>query len=195
LTIWADHAAPGQPPQKLTPALRAFWPNTATAAGLREMAAVIGVGKELIRQVWKEAELRPHRMERSLASDDPGVERKAAVIIGPCLNPPQHAAVFCVDESPGRAERHGFEYYRHGPLSLFAALNPQTGTVMGRTASRPTSIEFVRFLDGVVASCLPDHPVHIILDNLSVDKSESVREFLAQHRTSSFISLRRTLTG
>ena len=25
--------------------------------------------------------------------------------------------------SPGRAERHGFEYYRHGTLSLYRALN------------------------------------------------------------------------
>src|SRR3954469_25171231 len=56
------------------------------------------------------------------------------IFIGLYLNPPQHAAVFCVDEksaiqaldrldpvlpmSPGRAERHGFEYYRHGTLSL-----------------------------------------------------------------------------
>jgi hypothetical protein len=62
----------------------------------------------------------------------------AADIIGLYMNPPQHAAVFCVDEkaaiqaldrlvpvlplSPGRAERHGFEYYRHGTLSLYAAL-------------------------------------------------------------------------
>ena len=59
---------------------------------------------------------------------------------------PQHAAVFCVDEksaiqaldrldpvlplSPGRAERHGFEYYRHGTLSLYAALNTRTGEVL-----------------------------------------------------------------
>jgi hypothetical protein len=26
---------------------------------------VIGVGKELIRKVWKEADLKPHRLERS----------------------------------------------------------------------------------------------------------------------------------
>lgn len=44
--------------------------------------------------------------------------------------------------SPGRAERH-FEYYRHGTLSLYAALNPQTGEVIGQTASRHTSKEFV----------------------------------------------------
>ena len=74
-----------------------------------------------------------------MASDDPEFETKAADIIGLYLRPPQHAAVFCVDEktaiqaldrldpvlplSPGRAERHGFEYYRHGTLSLYAALD------------------------------------------------------------------------
>jgi hypothetical protein len=61
-----------------------------------------------------------------MASHDPEFEAKAADIIGLYMNPPQHAAVFCVDEktaiqaldrldrvlplSPGRAERHGFEY-------------------------------------------------------------------------------------
>src|SRR4051812_45864069 len=32
--------------------------------------------------------------------------------------------------SPGRAERHGFEYFRHGTLSLFAALNTESGEVL-----------------------------------------------------------------
>ena len=73
-----------------------------------------------------------------MLSDDPHFEQKAADVIGLYLNPPQHAVVFAVDEktaiqaldrldpvlplSPGRAERHGFEYYRHGTLSLYAAL-------------------------------------------------------------------------
>jgi hypothetical protein len=64
------------------------------------------------------------------------------------MNAPQHAAVFCVDEksaiqaldrldpvlplSPGRAEWHGFESYRHGTLSLHAALDVKTGKVEGR---------------------------------------------------------------
>ena len=43
-------------------------------------------------------ELKPHRLERYLASDDPDFERKAADVIGLYVNPPQHAAVFCVDE-------------------------------------------------------------------------------------------------
>ena len=34
--------------------------------------------------------------------------------------------------SPGRAERHGFEYYRHGTLSLYAALETRSGQVIGQ---------------------------------------------------------------
>ena len=70
-------------------------------------------------------------------------------MIGLYVNPPDHAAVFAVDEktaiqaldrldpilplSPGRAERHGFEYHRHGTLSLLAALDTQSGEVLGQT--------------------------------------------------------------
>lgn len=201
---------PGQPPRKLNPALRAKIlartqqqpPDGSTHWSLRKMAAVIGVGKELIRKVWQEADLKPHRLERYMASNDPAFEQKAAAIIGLYLNPPQHAAVFCVDEksaiqaldrhdrrlplSPGRAERHGFEYYRHGTLSLFAALNPQTGEVLGQTAPRHTSTEFVSFLGEVVATCPEAKPIHIILDNLSVHKAPAVREFLAAHPNVTF---------
>jgi hypothetical protein len=48
--------------------------------------------------------------------------------------------------SPGRAERHGFEYYRHGTLSLYAALDTASGRVHGKTAARHTSRELVAFL-------------------------------------------------
>ena len=196
---------PGQPPKLLTPELRAKIlaktyespADGSTHWSLRKMAAVMGVGKELVRKVWKEADLKPHRLERYLTTKDPEFEQKAADIIGLYLKPPQHAAVFCVDEksaiqaldrkdrrlplSPGRAERHGFEYYRHGTLSLFAALNPKTGAVLGQTAARHTSKEFVEFLDQVVGNCAPDQEIHIILDNLQVHKTDLVKEFLAGH--------------
>ena len=123
----------------------------------------------MVHKVWQEAGLKPHRLERYMASNDPDFERKAADIIGLYLHPPQHAAVFCVDEktaiqaldrrdrvlplSPGRAERHGFEYKRHGTLSLYAALNTRTGQVQGKTAARHTSREFVAFLHEVVSGC------------------------------------------
>ena len=54
--------------------------------------------------------------------------------------------------SPGRAERHGFEYYRHGTLSLYAALNTKTGEIIGQTVPRHTSAAFVDFLGDIVAT-------------------------------------------
>jgi transposase len=122
-------------------------------------------------------------------------EEKAADIIGLYLKPPVHAAVFCVDEksaiqaldrldpvlplSPGRAERHGFEYYRHGTLSLYSALNTQSGEVLAKTAARHTSEEFVDFLAQIVESQPAKRQIHVIADNLSAHKSKKVFEFLA----------------
>jgi hypothetical protein len=51
-----------------------------------------------VQRILTQADVRPHRLERYLASDDPDFENKAADVIGLYLAPPQHAAVFCVDE-------------------------------------------------------------------------------------------------
>jgi transposase len=199
-----DTYHPGQPPTVLTPALRARIlaatrkkpVDGSTHWSCRKLAARLGVSKDAVHRVWKEAGLKPHRIERYLASNDPDFEAKAADIIGLYMNPPQHAAVFCVDEktaiqaldrldpvlplSPGRAERHGFEYYRHGTLSLYAALDTQSGKVLGKTARRHTSQEFVEFLTEVVHHA-GQREIHIILDNLSAHKSQVVRDFLVLH--------------
>jgi transposase len=83
--------------------------------------------------------------------------------------------------SPGRAERHGFEYYRHGTLSLYAALEVRTGRVHGMTAGRHTSQEFIAFLEGLVARAKWAREIHVVLDNLSAHKTKDVERFLAEH--------------
>lgn len=83
--------------------------------------------------------------------------------------------------SPGRAERHGFEYYRHGTLSLYAALDVKSGKVHGKTAAHHTSDEFVSFLEHVVKQCRSQQEIHIILDNLSAHKTKKVEAFLPEH--------------
>jgi hypothetical protein len=83
--------------------------------------------------------------------------------------------------STGRAERHGFEYYRHGTLSLYAALNTGSGEVIGQTSARHTSTEFVAFLEDLVARQPQQQSVHIICDNLSAHKTKAVCDFLARH--------------
>src|ERR1700745_729387 len=163
----------------------------------RKLANELGLSKSTVQRILVQAQLQPHRWEGYLASNDPDFEAKAADIIGLYLDPPQHAAVFCVDEktaiqaldrldpvlplSPGRAERHGFEYYRHGTLSLYAALDVKTGKVQAKTASRHTSDEFVAFLQQVVSQCKRKQEIHIILDNLSAHETGKVEQFLQQH--------------
>ena len=56
------------------------------------------VSKNLIARIWREADLKPHRLERYMASNDPQFEEKATAVTGLYLNPRQNAAVFCVDE-------------------------------------------------------------------------------------------------
>jgi transposase len=64
----------------------------------RRLAKVLGVSHMLVARVWARAGLKPHRIARYMASDDPEFETKAADIIGLYVNPPQHAAIFCIDE-------------------------------------------------------------------------------------------------
>ena len=201
--LFARHQ--GRPATKRTPRLEArilAWTRRPPADGSthwssRKLARALGVNHMMVARVWQRAGLKPHRLERYMASDDPDFERKAADVIGLYVDPPQHAAVFCVDEktaiqaldrldpvlplSPGRAERHGFEYYRHGTLSLYAALNTKSGKVLGQTAAHHTTEEFVAFLGQIVALEAKGREIHIIADNLSAHKTKRVAQFLAEH--------------
>ena len=58
----------------------------------------LGVGKDTVQRILAKVDVRPDRLERYMASNDPDFETKAADVIGLYLNPPEHAAVFCVDE-------------------------------------------------------------------------------------------------
>ncbi len=197
----------GRPARILTPQLEARIldrtrrppPDGSTHWSTRKLAKVLGISHMMVARVWARAGLQPHRFRRYMASTDPDFETKAADIIGLYLNPPRHAAVFAFDEksaiqaldrlqpvlplSPGRAERHGFEYYRHGTVSLLAALDTQTGAVLGRTVPRHTSAVFVDFLAEVITSQPRGREIHLILDNLSTHKTRRVAEFVAAHPT------------
>jgi transposase len=193
----------GRPTTALTPRLEARILNAtrkkptdgSTHWSTRRLANVLGVHHMMVARVWRKHGLQPHRVERYMASNDPEFEQKAADVIGLYLKPPHHAAVFCLDEktaiqaldrtvpmlplSPGRAERHGFEYVRHGTLSLYAAFNTKTGKVLGKTTPSHTSQEFVAFLAELLTHVPRGQDVHIILDNLSAHKTRRVEEFLA----------------
>ena len=152
----AEERHPGQKPTVRTARLQARIltaikdgpKDGSTHWSCRKLATRFGVSKDTIQRILAQADVRPHRLERYMASDDPDFETKAADVIALYLSPPQHAAVFCIDEktaiqaldrldprlplSPGRLERHGFEYRRNGTLSLYAALDVKTGKVKAK---------------------------------------------------------------
>jgi transposase len=159
--LFSRHA--GQEATTLSPALEARIlqcmlkrtpPDGTTQWSTRRLGTQLKVSHMMVARVWAKHGLKPQRPDHYMATNDPDFEQKAADIIGLYLNPPAHAAVFCVDEktaiqaldrkdpvlplSPGRAERHGFEYFRHGTLSLYAAFDTETGEVLGKTAVRHT---------------------------------------------------------
>jgi hypothetical protein len=57
-------------------------------------------------------------------------------------------------------------------------LEVNTGKVLGKTAARHTSAEFIDFLGDVVGSAKWAPEIHIILDNLSAHKTKAVQQFL-----------------
>src|SRR5262245_51089628 len=188
----------GQPATILTPRLEARIlaatrrgpGGGATHWSTRRLGKHLGLSHMMVARVWAKHALKPHRLERYMASNDPDFERKAADVIGLYLHPPQHAAVFCLDEktaiqaldrldpvlplSPGRAERHGFEYHRHGTLSLYAAFNTRTGAVVEKTAERPPPPSSWPFWATWWPTSHGGREIHVILDDLSAHKTNRV---------------------
>jgi transposase len=74
-----DTYHPGQKARVPTPALRARIlsatrnkpGNGSTHWSCSKLATALGVSKDAVHRVWKEAGLKPHRLERYMASDDP----------------------------------------------------------------------------------------------------------------------------
>src|SRR5262249_47200132 len=194
-----------QPPSVLTPTMEARIlektrqapPDGSTHWSTRKLARLLRINHNHVAHAWQRAGLQPHRFERYMQSDDPDFEPKAADVIGLYLNPPQHAVVFAADEktaiqaldrldpvlplSPGRIERHGFDYFRHGTLSLYAALNTKTGEIIGQTVPRHTGAALLEFLRGVVGAQAARREVHVIVDNLAAHKTKQVQAFLEAH--------------
>jgi transposase len=60
-------------------------------------------------------------------------------------------------------------------------LNTATGEVLGKTAARHTSEQFVAFLQGIVDTQPWYQEIHVICDNVSSHKTDLVAAFLAKH--------------
>jgi transposase len=141
------------------------------------------------QQVWRF--LRHHQIDLDgskswCESEDADFAAKAAEVVGLYLAPPEDAIILCVDEKPSiqaleRAQGylrlpngrtltgHSHDYKRHGTTTLFAALDLATGKVAAAHQKRRRRIEFLTFMDDLVA-LYPGKDIHAVLDNLNTHK-------------------------
>lgn len=171
-------------------------PRGATHWSVRDMAKAVGLSRMAISRIWHAFGLQPHRSETFKLSPDPLLVEKVRDIVGLYLNPPEHAAVFCVDEKPqiqaldrtqpllplqpGQVERRTHDYDRHGTTTLFAALNAKTSEVISQFHQRHRSVQFREFLDLIEARVPRDLDVHIIMDNYGTHKTPLIRNWFVK---------------
>jgi transposase len=158
------------------------------------MAQACGLSHTTVRRIWNAFALAPHRSESFKLSKDPLFIEKVRDIVGLYLNPPTKALVLCVDEKaqiqaldrsqpvlpmrPGQSERRSHDYTRHGTTSLFAALEIESGRIIGQLHRRHRSMEFRKFLDRIDQAVPESLNVHLILDNYGTHKSPMIQRWL-----------------
>lgn len=184
--------------KRIVDATRADVPSDATHWTNRSMAAWAGVSHATVQRIWKEHGLQPHRVETFKVSNDPRLAEKVRDVVGLYLNPPEKALVLSVDEKTsiqaldrtqpglpmkkGRAQTLTHDYKRHGTTTLFAALNVLDGKVIGHCVKKHTAKEFIAFLRKIDRETPADLDLHVIVDNYSAHKTETVNRWLRRHR-------------
>lgn len=164
----------------------------------KRIARSVGISQSKVHQILKQADLKPHKIEYWCGkSPDPEFESKMINIVGLYMNPPENAVVICVDEKTQiqaldrtqpvlplkekAPKRLTATYKRNGTIALIAALAVHTGEITARTMKSNNAENFLSFLKKLDRT-YRNKTLHIIVDNLSVHKNQSVKKWLSKKR-------------
>jgi len=172
-------------------------PEVATHWTIRSAAAQTGISKSTVGRYFALFAVQPHRSRSFKLSSDPFFVEKVRAIVGLYLNPPDKALVLCVDEKSqiqalertqpilpmglGYAEGVTHDYFRHGTVTLFAALDIVTGGVISQCKPRHRHQEFLSFLKHLDRNTPAAMELHLIADNYATHKHPQVKAWLARH--------------
>ena len=173
-------------------------PEGATHWSTRTLAKALGTNYAMVRRVWNQCGFKPHLIKQFKISNDPRFQEKLEDVVGLYLNPPENAVVFCVDEKSsiqaldrtqpglpmkkGRAGTMTHDYKRNGTSTLFAALNVQSGEVIGECKKKHRHQEFLSFIKVVEKNTPKELDLHIIVDNYATHKHQKVKDWLKRHK-------------
>jgi len=163
----------------------------------RSMATQAGLSKSWVQQLWFRNDLKPHQTRTFKLSNDKQFEQKFWDIVGLYLSPPQQAVVLCCDEKSqcqalersqpglplgqGQVATRTHDYYRHGTLTLFAALDYLEGKILAHSTQRHRHQEWIQFLNTINQEVPAELEIHLILDNYATHKTPHVRRWLKKH--------------
>src|ERR1700728_4423550 len=163
----------------------------------RSMAKQAGISKSWVQQLWYRNDLKPHQTRTFKLSNDQQFEQKFWDIVGLYLSPPQQAVVLCCDEKSqcealersqpglplgqGHVATRTHDYYRHGTLTLFAALDYLEGKVLAHSTQRHRHQEWIQFLKTIDNEVPANLEIHLILDNYATHKTPQVKRWLKRH--------------
>jgi transposase len=74
------------------------------------------------------------------------------------------------------------EYKRNGTVDLSAAMNIDTGELLHHTRRRHASTDVLAIFKWIDIHVLRNFDLHVVLDNLSARKPDSVRTWLADQK-------------
>lgn len=198
-----DRPRPGKPPKygadfrdKVLKLLEKRPPKGKSQWDGPSVAAHLGASVHAVWRVLRNEGIHLARRRSWCVSTDPEFSAKAADIVGLYLNPPTNAIVISVDEKPSiqaLERRQGYvktrngkivrgyksTYRRHGTLNLFAALTVATGVTRTKITEKKRRVEFIEFMNELVAGFLPEQELHVILDNYCIHKKND--DWLALH--------------
>lgn len=162
----------------------------------RSMARHAGISKASVQRLWAANGFKPHLRRTFKLSNDRNFEAKFWDVIGLYLNPPTQAVILCCDEKSqcqalertqpglplgqGHIQTQTHDYYRHGTITLFAALNYLSGKIHQQQKTRHRHQEWLKFLQGIEAEYPGETAIHLILDNYATHKHPKVKAWLAK---------------
>ena len=172
-------------------------PATLGRWSCRTMAVMAGVSKATVQRLWAANDIKPHLTRTFKLSKDKQFEKKFWDVIGLYLNPPEKALILCCDEKSqcqalertqpglplgvGHIKTKTHDYFRHGTLTLFAALNYLDGKLITRIAKRHRHQEWLAFLKTIDHETPSTLDIHLIADNYATHKHAEVKRWLAKH--------------
>ena len=172
-------------------------PPKATHWSVRSMAKAQRISRMGVQRIWKQHNLKPHRIRTFKISRDKQFVEKLYDVVGLYLNPPDKSLVLCVDEKShiqaldrtqpglplkkGRCATMTHDYKRNGTTTLFAALSMLDGKVIGDCTPRHRHQEFIRFLKTIDAKTAPELDLHLVVDNYGTHKHPRVKSWLRRH--------------